>query len=292
MSKIDYSKWDKMSFSDDESSDSDADHTPAVTKLDAPSKVTISSKGVTVLEPSSIKTSPLKTMKSKSIELKENSVVKQPITSSKETTETGDTLMNETTTMELSRIKYLSKNGGIFADSKDPYCKTYWSQDRNEAILSVLYDSSAIKSSDIRVEVTGALKYSDRHSAVSMGQASSHGKIKIYDTTRNVTLLQGDFAYPIHLTEGEEEVDWEIDVTDAQNKLIRVTLLKAVPMYGVTLWWSRPLTKFNEIDISTGIEGRNYEGSRQQEWKSSWDEAHRLFKEQVKSRERHVIEDN
>lgn len=284
MSKIDYSKWDKMSFSDDESSETDEDNSPKVTKLDAPSKVTISSKGLTVLEPSSTRTNDLK---HKSVDTKEHSTIKQQSSASKDT---DNKLVNKI--MEPSRIKYLSKNGGVFTDSSDPFCKTYWSQDRNEAILSVLYDASAVKSSDIRVEVTGALKYSDRHSAVSMGEESSKGQIRVYDKSNNVTLLQGELAYPIYLAEGEEEVDWEIDVTDVQHKLIRVTLLKAVPMYGLTLWWSRPLTKFHEIDIVTDIEGRSDQGTRRQEWKSSWDEAHRIFKEQIVNKERHVIQDH
>jgi hypothetical protein len=284
MSKIDYSKWDKMSFSDDDSSDTDGYNAPTVTKLDAPSKVTISSEGLTVLEPSSIKTGELK---NKSLVSKSHHEAKMKTTASKET---DVNLVKET--MELSRIKYLSKNGGMFTDSSNPFCTTYWSQDRNEAILSVLYDASSFKSSDIRVEVTGALNYSDRHSAVSVGQASSNGQLKIYDKSNNMILLQGELAYPVHFAEGEEEVDWEIDVTDAQHKLIRVTLLKAVPMYGLTLWWCRPLTKFNEIDIVSDIENRNKDGTRQKEWQSKWDEAHRIFKEQIKNRERHVIQDH
>lgn len=273
-----------MSFSDDDLSDTDGGNAPTVTKLDAPSKVTISSKGLTVLEPSSIKAGELK---NESFVSKSHHEAKMKTITSKET---DVKLVDET--MELSRIKYLSKNGGMFIDSSDPFCTTYWSQDRNEAILSVSYNASSFKSSDIRVEVTGALNYSDRHSAVSMGQASSNGQLKIYDKSNNVILLQGELAYPVHLAEGEEEVDWEIDVTDAQHKLIRVTLLKAVPMYGLTLWWSRPLTKFNEIDIVSDIENRNKEGTRQQEWQSNWDEAHRIFKEQIKNRERHVIQDD
>lgn len=289
MSNIDYSKWDKIELSDDDDDDDQASYAK-VTKLDAPSKVTFSSDGFTVQKDTSVLSN----------EIKKRSPTSDP----KLSEESRDLSYHEMKKknrscdeIEASRIQYLTKNGGIYKDINPPCCTAYWCQDRNEAIVSISYDSTSIKSSDIRVELSGALKYADRHSAVSVGSSSLNGRLNVYDSCKGITLFQGNFAYPIHLAEGEEQgdVEWEIDVTDANHKLIRITLYKAVPMMGVTLWWKKPFVHFDDIDVVTGVEGRTNvgnDGSHHHEWKKTWEDAHEMFKEQIKNRERQIIDDD
>jgi hypothetical protein len=273
--KIDYSKWDKMDFgSDDESSSSKEGNTrqPIVTRLHEPSKVTFSSQQGLKIEESHVQPSHQASL-----------VPTETITHPKESMKKS-----------ANRLSMLTRNGSKYVDPKTNQV-VYWSQDRKEVILSIVFDHTSISSKYIVVETTGSLKYEDRYSAVG---ATSKGEliVKVITPEKSQILLQGYLAYPYHLPEGEDNVDWEINATDANMKLIRITFLKAVPMQGLTVWWSRPLLHFSEIDVVSDIEGRadtnsSKTQSKQDEWKQAWDEAHRLFKEKVKNREKDVILD-
>jgi len=281
MSGIDYSKWDKMDFSDDESASSD--NAPRVTRLNEPSRVTYSSDGVNV-------------------ESSTHATVSHT-TQTKVATKTSISSAEEGNI----RIGLMTKNGASFVDPDTKY-ESFWSQDRSEVVLCILYDQSSIDSCDIRVHVTGAVNYEGRHSAVggfdgsqnTDGVEGSKGKVVVSAVGRDSPILEGHLAYPTHLSEGEDEVDWEIDVTDPSKKIIRITLLKAVPMQGLTVWWSRPLLHFPEIDVVSGIEDRDMPSSskssknknQQEQWKDSWDEAHRMFRDKVKQREKESIDDS
>lgn len=287
---INYSKWDKMDYgSDDESSGAEEEDTPKVTRLDAPSAVTFSSQGVNV-EPSCQQISATNSM---------------PMVNAKNPD--GRTPPTNESEKQLARRKaMLIKNGSIYIDPETKN-EVYWCQDRNEAILSVRYDHKFILSKDIRVHVKGSLNYEGRHAAVGVDSAidgveGSKGKVVISAVINSepCIILQGYLGYPIYFSESELEVDWEIDVTDPNMKLIRVTLRKAVPMQGLTVWWSRPLLHFPEIDVVADIEGRNLtsngnksvpgEKTKHDKWKQSWEEAHKMFREKVKNIEKEVID--
>jgi len=282
---INYSKWDKMDYgSDDESSGAEED-TPSVTKLDEPSAVTFSSQGVNV-EPSQRISA-------------NNPVPKVEVIKPR----ARELSISEAERQMVGRKKMLTKNGSIFIDPETKN-EVHWCQDRNEVILSTRYDHTSILSKHIRVDVIGSLKYEDRHAAVGVdsdvdGVKGSKGKVVIsaVGNSKPRIILQGYLGYPIHLSESEHEVDWEIDVTDPNMKLIRVTLRKAVPMQGLTVWWSRPLLHFPEIDVVADIEGRNTTSdavpgkkNKHDKWKQSWDEAHKMFREKVKNIEKEVID--
>jgi len=157
------------------------------------------------------------------------------------------------------------------------------------------------------VEVKGALNFVDRFAAVGGNKetnsenANSKGRGEICIRTSNgLNIFQGYLAYSIYLPEGEEEVDWEIDATDPRKKFIKITMLKALPMQGLTIWWSRPVLDYPEINVVKDIKGRgNTTGSegatsesRQEKMKATWDEAHRLFREKIKKREKQSININ
>jgi len=298
-SRIDYSKWDKIDVS---SSDEEEENVPMprVTKLETPGTVTRSADGTISLYPSS------------------SSASATPDTPHIDAVTASDTAQKRTQiefvkAMEKSRSQNLTKNGGEFRDPKTNYV-IRWAQDRNEIIISISFDPSTISPRNIQVEVIDALPFSERYSAVGGKRGDGRsikgslvvsaaltgtegGKDK--KNKSSVTLLSGELPHFIHLPEDEDEVEWEIDTCEhcgiasekcgKETKLIRITLRKAVPMQGLSVWWSQPLLHCPEIDV-TEIKDRSRDAEKQEAIKSSWDEAHRLFMEKIKSREKQVID--
>ena len=262
MSRIDYSKWDKMDFSDDDESSSSSfdDATPRITRLDEPSRLTVSPKGAT------LEHAPKTEKRAPKVEM---STVHQ----------SGNRFDN--------RMKLMVKNGASHVDpvSKN---KVWWSQDRGEVIIRISYNQS-IASRDIKVKILGGLNYEDRYASC---MPEGKPKLMVSAVGKDVPILEGDLEYNVYFPEGEDTLDWEIDVTDPSRKLIQITLLKAVPMQGLTVWWSRPLAHFPAIDVVSDIEGRQKHENKHEEWKKSWDTAHKLFKEKMKEgRQKHTVEE-
>lgn len=268
---IDYSKWDKIDYGSDDEDSSVNEEAPAVTRLDESSSVTFSSNGVSIAPSPTIQ--------------KEKEISSKP------------PVQNDSSiSKNVKKRKICTKNGSSYVDPKSGN-EILWSQDRNEVNISIIYDCNTIASKDIRVKIHGALSYQDRFSAVGTeniidGVEGSKGKLIVTAKGCDEPLLQGYTGYPVYLPQDEEEIDWEIDVTDSNMKMIRITLLKAVPMQGLTVWWSRPLIHFPEIDVVSGIEGRTSSNSnkdKHDQWKQSWEEAHRMFKEKIKNKEKQII---
>ena len=166
--------------------------------------------------------------------------------------------------------------------------------------FSIAFDGAKIASRDIQVEVSGALNYKDRFAAVGgnrpIDRENDSSKGEIIIRASSYILFKGQLAYSIYLPENEEEVDWEIDASDSSKKLVKITLLKALPMQGLTIWWSKPFLTYPEIDVVRDIKDRDKKKTSGQsvkdheQMKSVWDEAHRMFKEKVKNREKEVID--
>lgn len=312
MSKgIDYSKWDKMNFSDDEDSNDDemevstSSH-PRVTRLDEPSRVTCAQDGSIHIQNGGEMNTATTTATTTSI--KYNSHSHDGISSQKPMEELGnnDDISTIKKNISTSSVHYLTKNGGSY---KDPVTniQTYWSQTRYEVVLSIEIDHTNIASRDIRVKVTGSLNYKDRFAAVGGNRTiksskeddsdSNRGEIYVH-TKDGREIFKGSLAYHIYLPEGDDDVDWEIDATNPKMKLVKITLLKALPMQGLTIWWSKPILDYPEIDVVKDIEDRNKDGtndktstssSKQEELKRVWDEAHRMFRENIKNRQKQTI---
>ena len=177
-----------------------------------------------------------------------------------------------------------------------------------------------VLSKNIRVSVDGAVAYAHRFSAVGSGDVGvgdgvggcSCGSLRISasvtgttDAQQQVELLSGHLPHFVYLPEDDDCVDWDIvnlkDVCPGQSllqelhqemnydisgleenaiKLVQITLLKAVPMVGVNLWWSQPLTNCVKIDVNE-IKNRR-ESDRDQNLKNVWQEAHEEFKKKLK----------
>lgn len=261
---IDYSKWDNIDVSSSEDENDDYDgNTPRVTTLSGPSTITRSADGtISAVDASAV----------------------------------APTDANKKSTSTSSRgVDYLTKDGGQFLD-EETKSYIFWSQERNEVIISVVFDPTNIKSKDISVKTEGVLPFSQCLTAVG-GDADNKGSLLVQAKASSVsalTLFRGKFPHFVHFPDGEEEesIDWEIDSCEyhgvldllstvgcvGQTKLVRITLLKAVPMAGVSLWWSHPLLHCPKTDVNA-IGGRK--GDRQDEIKAAWNEAHQMFREKM-----------
>ena len=349
MSGIDYSKWDKMDFSDDESDESQSSSAhPRVTRLDEPSRVSYSSSGVTIEEskPKPYSSNNSNITNSTGFHLQsqlQDSAEVQPDLGSEilrertQKCDQGDEV-KATTNAKNKQTKFnakldrMTKNGSSVVDPTTN-TKILWSQDRNEVNLHIFYNSStskSIPSRDIRVNLVGGLPYEDRTAAVGSastsadGRGNKHehentdmkqnttikGRLTISVEGRDEKILEGDLEYHVHFPEGEDALDWTIETdagagtgtgtgTDPSTKYLHVTLLKAVPMEGITVWWSRPLSHLPEIDVVADIDGRRTGNGTEngtsthdarEQWKRSWDEAHKLFRANVKDRKPQEID--
>jgi len=322
---VDYSKWDKMDFSDSSDNEEEDSKVPRVTALDSESSVTFGGDGNIEISKSSSTSQPRQSQSS-------TTASDIPVVSS---SVSGDTIdistmndinnnlkddMQQDTNNKTNKIQQLQTqltlNGGehycIVNTSKEKELKLpiYWSQDRYTVTIRLGFSPLIFPSKSIRVHVKGALKYTDRFSAVGSGGGimsddPSFGSIEVTsldDKGEETILLYGSLPRPIHLNEGEDEIDFEIEDNhhlkgdnSECTKLVSITLPKAVPMAGLVLWWDCPLIGFPQIDVST-IQGRQgskgdsmQQDDKKEAWKNAWDEAHVMFKEKVKTRVKQEI---
>lgn len=150
------------------------------------------------------------------------------------------------------------KNGGLVAD------RYLWSQSAEEVTIHAFVAEGTL-AKNVEVQVT--------ESRLSMG-------------IRNCSiLLAGAWEFPIT---PEEDVDWEVTrVRDC--RAVRLTVKKKPPMLeGLRVWWSCILKDEPSIDVSK-IEGRSR--GDPEAFQMAWQEAHKQFKEKVKSRGKVVLRD-
>jgi len=228
----------------------------------------------------------------------------------------------------------------------------YWSQDRYEVTLRLGIPSTTFPTRSIRVRVTGALSYADRFSAVGSGammadttnddddnddEPSYYGSVEIISCVSNknnkeekIVLLKGKLPRPIHLNKDEDEIDYEIEdyLDDGNgdngskggndehiNKLVTITMPKAVPMHGMVIWWDCPLIGYPQIDVSaiqerqnpllsannTGGEARTSttqqhqkqqtnKDAKKEAFQKAWEEAHVMFREKMKAKKKQEVE--
>ena len=322
---VDYSKWDKMDFSDSSDNEEEDSKVPRVTALDSGSSVKFGGDGNVEISKSSSTSQPRQSLSS-------TTSADIPVVSS---SVSGDTIdisnMNninsnlkdnmQQDTNKIQQLKtQLTLNGGehycIVNTSKEKELKLpiNWSQDRYTVTIRIGFPPLIFPSKSIRVHVKGALKYTDRFSAVGSGSMGgykagnddpSFGSIEVTsldDKGEETMLLYGNLPRPIHLNEGEDEIDFEIEDnhhlgnnSSECTKLVSITFPKAVPMVGLVLWWDCPLIGFPQIDVSN-MQGRQsskgdnmQQNDKKEAWKKAWDEAHVMFKEKVKTRVKQEI---
>mmetsp|Transcript_6257 Transcript_6257/g.13537 ORF Transcript_6257/g.13537 Transcript_6257/m.13537 type:complete len:363 (+) Transcript_6257:43-1131(+) len=315
---VDYSKWDRMEFSDDSDNDDINDDgggtAPRVTSLDQPGKVTIGSDGSLEIGKSSLPST--STSSQPQPRTTEQSLTSThdgiPIVSAGvggDVVDISDNKQQQDNTLRQWQSQ-LTNNGGqhqctvvskstssSIPNQTEIKLPIYWSQDRYTITLRLGFPPDLFSPRTIRVRVTGALDYADRHSAVGSGimsgyksnkkdhvghdddgcDGTSHGLVEIISLSggEETVLLVGKVPRPIHLNQDEEEIDFEIEdnhlsrgseVKGEYNnsnctKLVTITMAKAVPMAGMVLWWDCPLVGYPTIDVSAIRERKNGHGT-------------------------------
>jgi hypothetical protein len=86
-------------------------------------------------------------------------------------------------------------------------------------------------------------------------------------------------------------VDWSVEHSSSSStstnhiRLLTLTLHKAVPMQGLSLWWRRPLMDFPEADLDSvrgsgsSSSGKGAASTNSKEFLEAWEEAHKIFRE-------------
>lgn len=279
---IDYSKWDNLEVSSSEDEDEHGSPSPRVTRLDAPSKVTFGGKqGSISAVPQGHATAKQPKSQLKSQPLEASKTTKPP---PKSTSAIGDTSAPPSWT---ERGGLLASDGGDVEHKIKR--KLYWAQDRYSVTLRLeLRKEEKVGS----VIVEGILPYSDRWSAVGSTKPRLVCRSSSAD---NVTLLEGELPHPVHLAEEDSDdglIDWTVTAVAAdEHRFLVITLHKAVPMQGLSVWWRRPLMEFPEADLdavrgsgnSSGGSGASGTlsggGAASKDFLEAWEEAHKIFRE-------------
>jgi len=119
--------------------------------------------------------------------------------------------------------------------------------DDNDDNVDMMERSSLISSSSYgSIEVTS-------HNSSSSSSSSS---------TSTTILLAGKLPRPIHLHENDDDIDYNIEDYPLDNinednglcvikcdRVLVITLPKATPMVGMTIWWDRPLVGYPRIHV-------------------------------------------
>ena len=290
---VDYSKWDKMNFddSDEESNEDESSSTPRVTRLDRPGSVTLTKDGCVSIGDTALDVANETNVENGSDNSQDMYARRTALPSQSRPPRYNDS-------QDTSLLRRLAYNGGCHMDGVVP---VFWGQDRRQVTISVPFDPSLQRTKNIAVNLIGSYAYVDRNSAV--GNTKKVGAL-LTVSCKGATLLSGSTPHPVHLAENEDDVDWDIEEVNADGngtndkstiKFVRIHLNKACPMEGVTIWWSRPLLQFAEINVES-IAGRNRcngkmkegnsEINRGEKLKKTWDEAHELFKTKIQNREK------
>mmetsp|Transcript_37070 Transcript_37070/g.89403 ORF Transcript_37070/g.89403 Transcript_37070/m.89403 type:complete len:337 (+) Transcript_37070:160-1170(+) len=334
---VDYSKWDRMDFSESDSESDKDGNGPRVTSLEQPGKVTIGPDGNLEIGQSSLPTQP----RTQSLASSQNfaqgiptvsgSVSGDTVDISSRSTISPDELDNKQKDKKHQWRSQLTQNGGehhctVRTDQGENKLPVYWSQDRYTITLRLGIPPAIFPTRGIRVRTKGALKYLDRFSAVGSGVASgyksqsddepSYGSVEIVSISsqneEETVLLSGELSRPIHLNQDEDEIDFEIEDYHGRDneynctKCVTIIMPKAVPMAGMVLWWDRPLDGFPQIDVSM-IDDRNpsrqtaggekepaarSKDDKKASFQKAWEEAHTMFREKMKTKEKQSIEIN
>mmetsp|Transcript_77710 Transcript_77710/g.116874 ORF Transcript_77710/g.116874 Transcript_77710/m.116874 type:complete len:263 (+) Transcript_77710:47-835(+) len=253
---IDYSKWDNLdeySDDDDEAEGASGDQAPRVTRLDAPSSVTFGGD-TNVIQGTAAASAPVPSATAASQILK---VDFQAATSN--ASKAGH-----------SQIDQWRAKGGLVTTSLNR--ELYWTQDRYSVTLRCqMFEGEKPKT----VGVEGILPYSSRHCAMG----SSKPRLQVVGSD-GVVMLEGDLPHQVHLANEDDDVDWSVERDlggRGTKRFVAITLYKAVPMQGLSVWWRRPLMDFDEITLD------QESSAASKEFLQAWEEAHRQFKEKKRN---------
>jgi hypothetical protein len=111
--------------------------------------------------------------------------------------------------------------------------------------------------------------------------------LKVTTKDSNI-VMEGTVRYKFELNDEELcPIQWELvkitDPTAAEHRVLEIILKKLSPIPGAIIWWKNVFVDDPEIDVTT-IPDRQMSAASK-EVSGAWDEAHRLFKERVATRE-------
>lgn len=270
MPGIDYSKWDRMQFSDDDDDDDDEQDRggPRVTRLDQPSQVTVAPDGQVAIAATKKSSS-----SSTAVLSDQTATRKEPAEASSvgDKNPSNTAAATESPSLSSSFPAWWTDKGGAtrFHDTE-----IIWSQDRDSVTLRVLIPAEQ-STKAWQVTLRGRLSYADRH--VGVGSAAA-AMLEIRHAQHGVLLPPTALPHVIHKAQGEDDeddasVDWAIERDATGRAYIAVTLYKAAPMAGVVVWWNRPFVGAEEIEMSW----RTTDGAAAN-FQQVWDQAHEQFR--------------
>lgn len=137
-----------------------------------------------------------------------------------------------------------------------------WRQSKHEVFLRVKVDLQT-RSQDVRI----IYEPLSRSLSVHCGTA---------------VIVHGTLKYDVQMEDGI--VEWEL-ITLLSERYISLVLRKKCPLERAVIWWSSVFTADEQIDV-TAIAERTLIA---QDFKETWDEAHRKFREKVKASNRTEI---
>ena len=149
-----------------------------------------------------------------------------------------------------------------------------WSQDRYEVCLRRTVRSE-LKASYIQID------FNPVENSLSVG-----------DLSTGVNFFEGVLRYKFEINEQELcPIQWELVTLASQpssnssdrrdQRVLEIVFKKVSPIPGSIIWWKMVFIGDPEIDVTT-IAGR---GKVSTEVSSAWDEAHKLFREKIATRE-------
>jgi len=266
---LDYSKWDKMHFSDSEVDDEEDDshrHTarkPNVSSFESPQKVQFGGGGKknTWSYTDSATTSASSTPRSVSLEerFQSSGTEKQPCVN---VPMQASSPSADLTAGDKARSVW-TLNGGENAEPS--YC---WAQTKDEVVLRCTVPA-ACRVHDLKMAVTtSSVKVGLKNSQMMVGtQSPEPGE------DPKTMLLDCEWAYEV------EEADWELmdsDHPDKPGRVIVVTARKKKIVEDAVFWWKSALKNHEEIDVAA-IKGRK------NNFAEAWKEANEKFREKIKS---------
>lgn len=298
---LDYSKWDKLHFSDDEGEkasdsgslvDSEDDmpqqpagtqrrQAPVVTRLDHPSSVSIGPAGIQVNHPPKATASPFQStppvlqrvVESPAV-LEEPRQQGQPRSSEDGTDDLEDDLL----------ISKLTRNG--------QRCNGYfWSQIRDMATFVVILPALNVRGGNIHnFNVVRTAETCD----VSVdGAAVLSFSVSLPGTAASIQQFSFVLRYPVKCDDDTIDGCWQLHTFAGKGLRVLVVELHKEPFaHQLYLWWDRACIGESPIDTTT-LEDRKREHMAPSGLQHIWDEAHKEFRQRIKDRAiAHTINDS
>ena len=255
---VDYSKWNHIDVSDDEE---DYSNKPKVTRLNG-GTVQIGPSGSEILDETSKETTQCKK---------------------------ANTTLSSSSNSNSSKITSVDRN--LMCKNGASLDRFNWSQNRSEVILYVKVSSDVISKNLVVKLINGKiLEIKDK----------SNSSILFTNTLKYTIKIDEEF-----LDEQSNIIDWEIRNYDNERYIV-IGMCKLSPIPNSIFWWNQVFVDDAVVIDVTKIQGRNTSSTAtsgtdsNQDGKDNsninnasqavWDEAHKLFFEKIKSKEKISID--